>query len=60
MLTILVASGSEGLTEEVWRDLSRSNGAIGGDNPYRAFREARDALLRKGSIRKEGDRFAAI
>lgn len=59
MLEILVDAGASGLTEDMWRDLARKADAIGGANPYRAIREAREALVKNGRVRQEADRFIA-
>lgn len=55
----VLAQHDEGLTEVEWREAAKASGAVGGGNPNRAFREARDALKKAGLVLEEGDRFLA-
>lgn len=59
VLAVLVAAGTAGLSNDEWRDASKAAKAVGGGNPPRAFRDARDALLRDGLVLVEGDRYFA-
>jgi hypothetical protein len=58
VLDILVKHDG-GLTEAEWREVAKESGAVGGANPARAFREARDGLTKAGLVLVEGDRFLA-
>ena len=60
VLDILTAAGDVGLTDAEWREASKSSGVIGGQNPNRAFRDARDALVKNGVVLAEGDRFVVL
>ncbi len=55
----ILAGHADGLTDTEWRDVAKEAGAVGGANPNRAFREARDALVKAGLVLEEGERFLA-
>jgi len=59
VLAVLAEAGEAGLTGDEWRDAAKASGAVGGGNPNRAFREARDALVRDKLVLVEGNRFLA-
>jgi hypothetical protein len=53
----VLAGHPDGLTDEGWREAAKTAGAIGGANPNRAFRDARDALKKAGLVMEDGGRF---
>lgn len=55
----VLAEHEGGLTEAEWREAAKAAGAVGGGNPNRAFREARDALVKAGLVLGEDGRFLA-
>jgi len=59
VLAVLAAAGEAGMTEDEWRNAAKASGAVGGGNPNRAFREAREALVRDRLVLPEGNRFLA-
>ncbi len=59
VLAVLAEAGEAGLTGDEWRDAAKASGAVGGGNPNRAFRDARDALVRDELVLVEGNRFLA-
>jgi hypothetical protein len=57
LLDLLETAGPAGLTDEAWFFNAQALKVVGGMKPARAYREARDALLKAGRIRKNDDHF---